>query len=76
MTQDEHDELEVLKFELKFIENDGYGRSTRTPWRPREVALASRLRSQIRRIEQQRARQAEMRVTDQKDDEYVKLAET
>jgi len=23
MTQDEHDELEVLKFELKFIENDG-----------------------------------------------------
>jgi len=51
MTQDEHDELEVLKFELKFIENDGYGRSTRTPWRPREVALASRLRSQIRRIE-------------------------
>jgi hypothetical protein len=34
MAEDERDELEVLKFELKFIEDGGYGRSPRTPWRP------------------------------------------
>jgi hypothetical protein len=32
MTPDERDILEVLKEELDFIENGGYGRSVRTPW--------------------------------------------
>ncbi|HZR32650.1 MAG TPA: hypothetical protein VFA76_12455 [Terriglobales bacterium] len=26
--------LDMLKFELRFLEDGGYGRSTRTPWRP------------------------------------------
>jgi hypothetical protein len=34
MAQDERDVLEVLKFELKFIEDGGYGRSPSAPWRP------------------------------------------
>ena len=34
MAQDQRDVLEILKFELKFIEDGGYGRSPRTPWRP------------------------------------------
>jgi len=34
MAQDQRDVLEALKFELKFIEDGGYGRSPRTPWRP------------------------------------------
>jgi hypothetical protein len=34
MAQDEHQMLELLKFELKFVEDGGYGRSPRTPWRP------------------------------------------
>jgi hypothetical protein len=34
MTQDEHEILELLKFELKFVEDGGYGRSPCTPWRP------------------------------------------
>src|SRR5262249_19907232 len=34
MAHDEHDLLEILKFELKFLEDGGYGRSPRTPWRP------------------------------------------
>jgi hypothetical protein len=34
MTQDERDLLELLKFELKFLEDGGYGRSPHTPWRP------------------------------------------
>jgi hypothetical protein len=29
-----HKMLELLKFELKFVEDGGYGRSPRTPWRP------------------------------------------
>lgn len=33
MTQDTRDILEVLKFELSFLEDGGYGRSPRTPWR-------------------------------------------
>lgn len=33
MTQDNRDILEVLKFELKFLEDGGYGRSPRAPWR-------------------------------------------
>ena len=34
MQKDERDLLEVLKFELKFLEDGGYGRSPRMPWRP------------------------------------------
>ena len=34
MVQDEHQMLEFLKFELNFVEDGGYGRSPRTPWRP------------------------------------------
>ena len=34
MPQDERELLELLKFELKFLEDGGYGRSPRTPWRP------------------------------------------
>ena len=33
MAQDNRDILEVLKFELKFVEDGGYGRSPRAPWR-------------------------------------------
>jgi hypothetical protein len=34
MAQDERETLELLRFELKFVEDGGYGRSPRTPWRP------------------------------------------
>ena len=34
MAQDDRDVLEVLKFELQFLEQGGYGRSVRTPWKP------------------------------------------
>ncbi len=34
MAQDEHELLDLLKFELKFLEDGGYGRSPHTPWRP------------------------------------------
>jgi|SRR5690242_7655328 len=37
MTSDQRDILEVLKFELDFIEQGGYGRSVRTPWKPTSV---------------------------------------
>jgi hypothetical protein len=30
---DDRDLLEVLKFELNFVEQGGYGRSVRTPWK-------------------------------------------
>ncbi|HKS68248.1 MAG TPA: hypothetical protein VJR26_13490 [Candidatus Acidoferrales bacterium] len=33
MRKDERDLLEVLKFELEFLEEGGYGRSPRQPWR-------------------------------------------
>jgi hypothetical protein len=33
MAKDERDPLEVLKFELNFLERGGYGRSPREPWR-------------------------------------------
>jgi hypothetical protein len=33
MATDERDLLELLKFELKFLEDGGYGRSPHTPWR-------------------------------------------
>jgi hypothetical protein len=32
MLTDDRDVLDVLKFELDFIEKGGYGRSVRTPW--------------------------------------------
>ena len=34
MSTDERNPLEVLKFELAFLEQGGYGRSPHTPWRP------------------------------------------
>jgi hypothetical protein len=37
MQRDERDLLEVLKFELKFLEDGGYGRSPRSSWRPQLV---------------------------------------
>src|SRR4051794_30225596 len=33
MAKDERDMLELLKTELEFIEQGGYGRSVRTPWK-------------------------------------------
>jgi len=33
MPKDERDLLELLRAELDFIENGGYGRSVRTPWK-------------------------------------------
>jgi hypothetical protein len=41
MERDDRDILEVLKFELKFLEDGGYGRSPRTPWRPPYIFEAS-----------------------------------
>ena len=37
MAKDERDILELLKNELVFIEQGGYGRSVRTPWLPKSV---------------------------------------
>ena len=37
MQKDERDLLEVLKFELEFLQQGGYGRSPKTPWRPQYV---------------------------------------
>ena len=34
MSEDKRDILEVLKFELQFLEQGGCGRSVRTPWKP------------------------------------------
>ncbi len=34
MQKDERNLLDVLKFELTFLEKGGYGRSPREPWRP------------------------------------------
>ena len=33
MSSDKRDILEVLKFELNFLDQGGYGRSVRTPWK-------------------------------------------
>ena len=33
MSEDKNNMLDVLKFELAFLEQGGYGRSVRTPWR-------------------------------------------
>jgi len=40
-TADERDILEVLRQELDFIEQGGYGRSVRTPWQPTSVFQGS-----------------------------------
>jgi hypothetical protein len=37
MSSDGRDILEVLKFELNFLEQGGYGRSVRTPWKPTSI---------------------------------------
>jgi hypothetical protein len=37
MAKDDRDILELLKDELIFIEQGGYGRSVRTPWVPKSV---------------------------------------
>ncbi len=37
MSSDGRDILDVLKFELNFLEQGGYGRSVRTPWKPTSV---------------------------------------
>lgn len=37
MANDARDILEVLKFELNFLEHGGYGRSVRTPWKSTSV---------------------------------------
>ena len=37
MAKDDRDILEILKDELAFIEQGGYGRSVRTPWVPKSV---------------------------------------
>ena len=37
MPNDDRDVLEVLQFELQFLEKGGYGRSPRTPWRPQFI---------------------------------------
>ena len=34
---DQRDILDVLKFELSFLEQGGYGRSVRTPWKPTSI---------------------------------------
>jgi hypothetical protein len=37
MVKDDRDILELLKAELSFVEQGGYGRSVRTPWLPKSV---------------------------------------
>ena len=37
MATDERDILELLKQELSFIEEGGYGRSVRAPWLPKSI---------------------------------------
>jgi len=37
MAKDDRDILEILKDELAFIEQGGYGRSVRTPWVPKSI---------------------------------------
>jgi hypothetical protein len=37
MAKDDRDTLELLKQELSFIEEGGYGRSVRTPWLPKSI---------------------------------------
>src|SRR5437868_7226527 len=37
MPHTDHEILASLKFELRFLEDGGYGRSPRTPWRPQFI---------------------------------------
>ena len=37
MSSDKRDILDVLRFELNFLEQGGYGRSVRTPWKPTSI---------------------------------------
>lgn len=37
MANDDRDLLQVLKFELGFVEHGGYGRSVHTPWKPTSI---------------------------------------
>ncbi len=37
MAKDDRDILELLRFELNFLEQGGYGRSVRTPWKPTSI---------------------------------------
>lgn len=37
MAQDDRDILEVLRFELNFLQQGGYGRSVRTPWKATSI---------------------------------------
>lgn len=37
MSEDRRDILEVLKSELDFLEQGGYGRYVRTPWKPTSI---------------------------------------
>src|SRR5579864_5976508 len=37
MSDDQRDILDVLKSELAFMEQGGYGRSVRTPWKPTSI---------------------------------------
>ena len=37
MAHDDRDILELLRSELDFIEQGGYGRSVRTPWKPQST---------------------------------------
>ena len=48
MQKDERDLLDVLKFELQFLEDGGYGRSARTPWRPQYIFEDSRHLHELR----------------------------
>lgn len=41
MDTDDRDILDLLQEELDFIEKGGYGRSVRTPWKPRSIFLDS-----------------------------------
>lgn len=41
MSNDTRDRLEILKAELDFIEQGGYGRSVRTPWKPTSIFQGS-----------------------------------
>ena len=41
MAHTERETLDILRFELKFLEDGGYGRSPRTPWRPSFVFIDS-----------------------------------
>jgi hypothetical protein len=37
MARDDRDILDILKFELDFLEHGGYGRSVRTPWKETSI---------------------------------------